>query len=417
MKPNYRKIDKCLICGNSNLKTILDLGEQYLTGLFPKVVEPQNITKGPLRLIKCHGQDTCGLVQLEHVYDLSEMYGENYGYRSGLNASMVKHLADKVAKICSNTVLQDGDLIVDIGSNDGTTLGLYPEDLCLLGVDPTGGKFRSFYKPHVSLIADFFSAKAVQKAYPNKKAKVVTSFSMFYDLEDPVGFAKEIVSILDDELGIWVFEQSYMPLMLERNAYDTVCHEHLEFYGLKQIKWIADRAGLEILDVELNSVNGGSLSVTAGVKGKTNLSVSKSVQKMLEAEEQAGLSTLTPYLEFSARVDRSRAEFQNFVRQVEKEGKKLLGIGASTKGNVLLQYCGITTAQISKIGDVNVDKHGAFTPGSWIPIQAEDEILASDPDYLLVFPWHFRDFFINHPKFKGRKLVFPLPRLEIVECD
>jgi hypothetical protein len=344
------------------------------------------------------------------------MYGENYGYRSGLNASMVKHLADKVAKICENYALNDGDLIVDIGSNDGTTLGLYPESLCLLGVDPTGSKFKSFYKPHVGLIADFFSAKAVQTAYPDKKAKVVTSFSMFYDLEDPASFAQEIASILDEEFGVWVFEQSYMPLMLERNAYDTVCHEHLEFYGLKQIQWIAEHAGLEILDVELNSVNGGSLSVTAGLKGKTQFSVNANVQKMLSAEQEAGLSTLVPYQQFAARVDQSRVELQAFVSRVEHEGKTILGIGASTKGNVLLQYCGFTSDQIGKIGDVNVDKHGSVTPGSWIPIQAEDEILASDPDYLLVFPWHFRDFFINHPKFKGRTLVFPLPRLEIVQC-
>jgi len=416
MKSNYRKIQKCLICGNKNLEIILDLGEQYLTGLFPKSVDTEIITKGPLRLVKCHGQDTCGLVQLDHIYDLAEMYGENYGYRSGLNASMVKHLADKVAKICENYALNDGDLIVDIGSNDGTTLGLYPESLCLLGVDPTGSKFKSFYKPHVGLIADFFSAKAVQTAYPDKKAKVVTSFSMFYDLEDPASFAQEIASILDEEFGVWVFEQSYMPLMLERNAYDTVCHEHLEFYGLKQIQWIAEHAGLEILDVELNSVNGGSLSVTAGLKGKTQFSVNANVQKMLSAEQEAGLSTLVPYQQFAARVDQSRVELQAFVSRVEHEGKKILGIGASTKGNVLLQYCGFTSDQIGKIGDVNVDKHGSVTPGSWIPIQAEDEILASDPDYLLVFPWHFRDFFINHPKFKGRTLVFPLPRLEIVQC-
>ncbi|MBI3633461.1 MAG: methyltransferase, partial [Candidatus Vogelbacteria bacterium] len=231
-----KKVSKCRVCGNPELVLVVDLGEQYLTGVFPKVNNEANLTKGPLRLVKCHGDEhCCGLLQLEHSYDLGEMYGENYGYRSGLNSSMVSHLHNKVRQIQSRVKLQQGDLVVDIGSNDGTTLSAYPKDLQLVGIDPTGAKFSAYYPSHVSLIPDFFSAEVLTKHLPGKKAKVVTSFSMFYDLESPVDFARQVASVLDAVDGIWVFEQSYMPLMLERNSYDTICHEHLEYYGLEQI--------------------------------------------------------------------------------------------------------------------------------------------------------------------------------------
>jgi len=261
----FSKTEKCRICGNANLVPIADLGVQFLTGVFPKQVE-ENITQGPLRLVKCHGnENVCGLLQLEHSYDLGEMYGRNYGYRSGLNPSMVRHLENKVARIVQMVSLHNGDLVVDIGSNDGTTLNAFPPDLRLLGVDPTGDKFRHFYRSHVDLIVDFFSADLVADACTGQKAKVVTSFSMFYDLESPVDFAKDIAKTLAPD-GIWVFEQSYMPLMLEKGAYDTICHEHLEYYGLRQIVWIAECAGLKVIDVEFNDINGGSFSVVAALQ-------------------------------------------------------------------------------------------------------------------------------------------------------
>jgi NDP-4-keto-2,6-dideoxyhexose 3-C-methyltransferase len=257
----YNSVTQCRICGNTHLEPVLDLGEQMLTGVFPKTVDAQ-VTSGPLRLVKCTGEDACGLVQLAHSYSLSEMYGENYGYRSGLNASMVRHLHAKVARIQSRIALQSGDLVIDIGSNDSTTLRAYDSaGLTLVGVDPTGIKFKEYYPEHIGLIPDFFSARLVKEQFPGRRARVITSFSMFYDLEAPMDFMRNIYEILADD-GIWVFEQSYMPFMLDTNSYDTVCHEHLEFYGLHQIKWMTDRVGLKIVDVEFNDVNGGSFSVT-----------------------------------------------------------------------------------------------------------------------------------------------------------
>jgi NDP-4-keto-2,6-dideoxyhexose 3-C-methyltransferase len=410
----YKKIQKCRLCGNTELIPVVDLGEQYLTGVFPRENAASTLTKGPLRLVKCHGEDNvCGLLQLEHSYDLDEMYGENYGYRSGLNANMVRHLYEKVARIRSMATLLPGDLVVDIGSNDGTTLGAYPSDLLLVGVDPTGAKFRSYYAPHVNLIPDFFSANLLRDKFPGCKAKVVTSFSMFYDLENPLGFAQEVASVLDSD-GIWVFEQSYMPLMLERNSYDTICHEHLEYYGLKQIVWLAERAGLKIVDVELNDVNGGSFSVVAAHRTSKYDDSHGRVARMLTDEEAAGLSCLAPYHAFFDRIKQSRLSLREFVAKANQTGQRICGLGASTKGNVILQYCGFNANDIDVIADVNPDKFGALTPGTWIPIEDEAKVLTSSPDYLLVLPWHFRDFFIHNPAFAGRQLVFPVPRLEIV---
>jgi len=406
------KITKCRVCGNTDVPLVLDLGEQQLTGVFPK--DPATlITKGPLRLVKCTGRaDACGLLQLEHSYDLAEMYGLNYGYRSGLNASMVKHLHGKVESLSKLVELRAGDLVIDIGSNDSTTLQAYPHDLTLIGIDPTGVKFHEYYPKHVQLIPDFFSSSLVKQRFPGRSAKVVTSFSMFYDLEDPMQFMREVHEVLADD-GIWVFEQSYMPTMLEMNSYDTACHEHLEYYALKQIKWMADRVGFVLLDVEFNDVNGGSFSVTAGKAG-TSAAPSPRIADVLRQEEAAGLDTLAPYHAFAERVSATREALLAFVEQAASEGKTIAAIGASTKGNVLLQYCGLGKAQISAVGEVNKEKFGAYTPGTLLPIVPEEELLAQSPDYLIVLPWHFRRFFLESPAFEGRTLVFPLPTLEVV---
>lgn len=409
----YKKIEKCRICGNTNLDCILDLGEQMLTGVFPKNKNAK-VTTGPLRLVKCLGDsEACGLVQMEHSYDLAEMYGENYGYRSGLNASMVAHLYSKVKRIMSLVELNAGDLIIDIGSNDSTTLQAYPSSgLTLVGVDPTGVKFHNYYPQHIQLVPDFFNAALIKTKYPEKKAKVITSFSMFYDLEDPIGFMQQVYDVLADD-GIWVFEQSYMPTMLDTNSYDTVCHEHLEFYALRQIKWMADKVGFKILDVEFNDINGGSFSVTVA-KANGNLSVDASVQKILDDEVARGLDTLTPYKEFAERTIKTKQELLAFIQAAKANDKTVSILGASTKGNVLLQYCNLTTEVVGFVGEVNPEKFNCFTPGTWIPIIPEAELLEKKSDFLIVLPWHFKQFFISNKKFSGMNLVFPLPNLEVV---
>ena len=407
-------IQSCRVCGNSNLIPVLDLGEQYLTGTFPRANDGKNITKGSLRLLKCHGTpDCCGLLQLEHNFDLNEMYGANYGYRSGLNYRMVQHLKRKVEVIRETVLLQAGDLVVDIGSNDGTTLGFYPEDLMLVGVDPTAKKFREYYKRHISVVPEFFSDTAVNSVAQGKKAKVITSFAMFYDLEHPLDFVDQIQKVLHQD-GIWVFEQSYLPLMLETNAYDTVCHEHLEYYGLAQVEWILNKVGMHVVGVELNDTNGGSFSVMAAHIGSAVPVNKEQLDHVRQYEAKAAIGELSTYEQFKTRVENNRDQLRATIAKYKSEGKRVCGIGASTKGNVVLQYCGFGPDDIEMIGDVNPDKFGSYTPGSWIPIRSEAEVLDSQPDVLLVLPWHFREFFAGSSIFKGRNVLFPLPIIELV---
>ena len=409
----YKKIEQCRICGNSNLVRVFDLGEQMLTGVFPRE-KGENVTVGPLRLVKCMGSnEVCGLLQLEHSYSLDEMYGENYGYRSGLNASMVRHLHGKVKKILAQVELRESDLVVDIGSNDSTTLQAYPvPGPVLVGMDPTGVRFHTHYPPHIQLIPDFFSSALLKAQFPDKKARIITSFSMFYDLENPLAFMREIYDVLADD-GVWIFEQSYMPTMLETNSYDTVCHEHLEFYALHQIKWMTDRVGFTIVDVEFNDVNGGSFSITVS-KSSDNANIAPAIQRILAEERAKGLDTLAPYHAFAERTTQSRHDLLEFIKTAHAEGKVVAALGASTKGNVLLQYCGLTEKEIPYIGEVNAEKFGCYTPGTWIPIIPEKDLLAMQPDYLLILPWHFRKFFENSDRLKNFTLVFPLPLLKIL---
>jgi len=394
---------------------ILDLGEQALTGVFPRT-QADRITCGPLELVKCHGADSCGLVQLNRSYEAQEMYGKNYGYRSSQNQTMIDHLKGKASNLLANFPVQTGDLVLDIGSNDGTLLSFFPDTVTRVGMDPTAAKFRDAYEPGIEVIPDFFSADLFRRQFPDRSAKIVTSIAMFYDLEDPVSFVKEIVSILDDE-GIWHFEQSYMPAMLAANAYDTICHEHLEYYGLKQIKWIADRCGLKILNVEQNDVNGGSFAVTVAKIGSSHVEDGASLAAILVAETNARLDTLEPYAAFKARTFEHRSKLRELLTDLRARGARVLGYGASTKGNVILQFCGIRSDLLSAIAEVNPDKFGSFTPGTFIPIISEADAHALQPDYLLVLPWHFRENILRREAnflARGGKMIFPLPQIQIV---
>ena len=404
----YHAITQCRICNNTNLVKVLDLGLQELTGVFPK--HPSDVvTKGPIQLVKCRGSDqVCGLLQMAHTYDLEEMYGDNYGYRSGLNTSMVKHLTAKIERILGLMDSSDEPLVLDIGSNDGTSLGVYPENFTRVGIDPTASKFKQYYKPGIHVIADFFSAAKFKEYFPAKKARVVTSFSMFYDLERPQDFVNEVAQILDEQ-GIWVFEQSYMPMMLERNSFDTACHEHLEYYAFKQIDFMLSKAGLKVVDVEFNDVNGGSFSISAA---KQSAAYPEYSGKQALLDDEKFLDSLEPFQAFATRVDQVCAALKAFVQKAQSDGKKIAALGASTKGNVLLQYCGFTEKDIFAVAEVNPDKFGVFTPGTLIPIRADAQVIA-EADYLIVLPWHFKPFFLSEYAHVAQKLVFPLPSLQI----
>jgi SAM-dependent methyltransferase len=412
----FREIKQCRICGNSNLVVILDLGEQYLTGVFPAKISP-DLSKGPMQLVKCMGRGFCGLVQLRHSYAATEMYGDTYGYRSGLNRSMAEHLRSINDYVRELSTPNREDLVLDIGSNDGTLLACYPTDgPKLVGIDPSARKFQKYYRPDIDLIVDFFSASLFRNHFGERKAKIITSVAMFYDLEQPQSFVDDVAAILADD-GVWYLEQSYLPSMLRTNSYDTACHEHIEYYALRQLEWMFERAGLRIIDVVLNKTNGGSFGVTV-VKAKNCLNANRvAIEALNRCELEIGLDSLKPFEEFWLRVLRSREELLSFFSQVQRENKRIAGYGASTKGNVLLQFCGITPEMLPYIAEVNEDKFGCFTPGSWIPIVPETQAREMKPDYFLVLPWHFHDGVIKREsdfRQNGGTVVFPLPTLELI---
>lgn len=413
----YTTIARCRLCGNPDLDPVIDLGAQALTGVFPR--DPQtSVPVGPLELVKCHATEsgTCGLVQLRHSFQPAAMYGENYGYRSGLNESMVNHLNGIAQEAKDLAEISSGDLVLDIGSNDGTFLrALAAPGVDLAGMDPTGLKFRHYYPSNAHLIPAFFSAERFRKEFGQRSPRLVTSIAMFYDLESPLEFARDVFDVLADD-GIWIFEQSYLPLMMARTSYDTICHEHLEYYALKQVRWIADRVGFQILDVEVNDVNGGSFRVAVAKSGHRHSPNERAIADLISKENE-GFSDEGIYNRFVERVLRHRDDLRAFLHDARKRGETILGYGASTKGNVTLQFCGLGPGDIPCISEVNPDKFGAFTPGTLIPIVPEREARAMKPDAFLVLPWHFRDGIVNRERdflAHGGKLIFPLPEIEVV---
>ncbi len=408
----YTEIKKCRISESTNLINVLSLGEQYLTGVFPKSID-EKITKGPLDLVWCPDS---GLLQMKQSYSLDEMYGDNYGYRSGLNASMVSHLIQKIETLEKFVCLKDNDLVIDIGSNDATSLNAYSSKCKKVGIDPTGVKYKEYYSHEIMLIPDYFSAKNIKNYFNNDKAKIITSIAMFYDLESPMEFVMDIEECLADQ-GIWHFEQSYMPSMLRMKSYDTICHEHLEFYSFKVIKNILEKCGMRVIDVQMNSVNGGSFAVTACKVNAIYKSNQPVINWLIRQENEMGLDTPEPYRNFADEVYRHRKNLTDLIETLVSDGKKIFGYGASTKGNVLLQFCNFSSTHINYIAEINSEKYGAYTPGTNIPIISEAEAKAMNPDYFLVLPWHFKNGILSREKEYlrgGGKFIFPLPEIEIV---
>ena len=403
-------VTACRVCKSARLTEILDFGDLPLTGVFPASPE-EKVSEGRVRLCLC--QD-CGLVQLGDTFPAEEMYGDNYGYRSGLNKSMVAHLERIARRLEQRVDLRAGDVLLDIGANDGTLLRSYSTaELKRIGIDPTIAKFSEYYPPDITPVADFFTAGTFD-AVSSRRARIVTSIAMFYDLEDPVAFARDIKHCLTDD-GIWYFEQSYMPWMLRSGAYDTICHEHLEYYSLQTIKRILDEAGLHLLDAATNAVNGGSISVLASPNSGSGPSVY--AQWLLEQEEADRVHAPESWVDFRQRVRSRQRDLRSLLERLHASGASVMALGASTKGNVLVLTTPVTPDLVSKVGDVNPYKFGRFLPGSDIPIVSEDEVLAEQPDYLLVLPWHFRETFMHSlaPYLaSGGRLIFPLPDLEVV---
>ncbi len=406
----YTEIDRCRIC-SANLEEILNLGEQAIASRFPKEGEADPPV-APLVLCICTG--ACKLVQLKHTVRPSELYTKEYGYRSGINSTMKTHLNRLVMEIQEIVDLNEDDIVLDIGSNDCTLLKYYTKGR-RMGIDPTGLQFAEHYPRHIFLNPVFFSRAEYDKM-SKERARVVTAIAMFYDLPDPLQFCKDISNILRDD-GIFVIEQSYLGTMIEQNAFDGICHEHLEYYSLYQIEYMAERSNLKILAVSKNECNGGSFRVVLAKKNSSVKENRKSIDLFLEEERRLCLGERETYIKFMKRCTEIKNDLVRFLVNQKIRGKSVYVYGASTKGNTLLQYFGINCNLVSAAVERNPAKFGCRTPFTNITIISEKEMRRENPDFLLVLPWHFREEFLSREKEyleKGGQYIFPLPKLEIV---
>lgn len=409
---NYQIITECRCCGSSNLVELLDLGDLAFSGIF--LGSGEVVPEGRLKLIGCdyNIQGNCGLVQLDRDFEQSFMYGENYGYRSGLNSDMICHLQENVIGILKKGRAKAGDVILDIGSNDGTTLSFYPDKFQKIGIDPTISKFQQYYPKNVITLADFFSKTNFVKIFGAKKAKIVTSFSMFYDLPKPLEFAQDVADILDPVDGIWVLEQSDLHLMLKTNSVDTICHEHSEYYSFTTLNYIFERASLKVIDIEFNETNGGSSLITVAHKTAQFEVNNQSISEALAREAALMSDPIKTFKNFETKFNKQIQLLQQYLQNCHNQNKKVAALGASTKGNIILQYASLTPTQIPFIGEVNEDKYGKFSPGSSIPIVSEDWLIDQGYSEFVVLPWHFKSFFLKMKKLNGSKLIFVLPEYE-----
>ena len=415
-----KEVDSCRVCGSKQLVPILSLGEQYVSN-FVDVADEFDV-KIPLKLILCDkNSDGCGLLQLKHTTNPDVMY-KQYWYMSGINKTMTEALKDIVKNIENIIELDHNNIVLDIGCNDGTLLRNYSKNnVRLIGIDPAKNMEKLSKVGTTKIIVDYFSSEIFRKEFPGEKAKVITSIAMFYDLDNPNKFVSDIKQCLHNE-GIWVIQMSYLPLMLEQNAFDNICHEHICYYSLLSLENLLDKHGLMIFDVELNDINGGSFRVYIKHKdSKTRTLVEeKRVDKLREYEKSLGLYSKKVYEDFANRVERFKKTTLKLVRDVNKNGGKIYAYGASTKGNTLLQYYGLNNSHIVAAAERNPMKYGKKTIGSWIPIISEQEARNANPEYFLVLPWHFFNEFKEREKEflkNGGKFILPLPVPKIITKD
>ncbi len=409
---------KCRNCKSSKLVKVIFIGKQVVSSIFPKS-KPKNAKKYSLDLYECK---KCKLVQLGKSIPLGNMYGETYGYRSSLSKLMVNHLKNKFLKIKKILKLTKNSNILDIGSSDSTFLNFFSNEnkgYSCVGIDPSALKYSKYYNKDVNLIVDYFSAKSVNSkikdlGLSNRKFKLISSFAMFYDIDDPNKFCKDIRSLLEKD-GIWILEMSYFPMLLSNLTYDQICHEHVTYYTLSVFKKIAEKNGLKIIDFSFNVINGGSIEIICSPKNSKIKPKFKKISNQLEIEDKI---TFNDYKKFNLRVDNIKKTINIFLENIQQARNKIIGYGAATKGNIVLNHCLINSKKIPLICDENEEKFGRYTPGSNIKIISKKEMRKARPDYLLVLIWSFKSEVIrqelNYIK-KGGKLIFHLPFLHIVD--
>ena len=410
----------CRVCGSSALTKVIDLGEQYLQGTFVKPgEETPSMRKIPMALVRCDptkDEHACGLLQTLNTVPPSILYA-TYWYRSGTNQTMRNHLRG-IALEAVEAIGKTNARVLDIGCNDGTLLKSYPETFIRVGVDPSD--IAQEVGDGIKVIQDLFPSQELTKEVGGKRFDIITAIAMFYDLEDPVSFVQNIKEILAPD-GLWIVEMSYMPAMLRMNSYDTICHEHIEYYSLAVLENILERADMKVIRVGLNDINGGSIRCYATHLDNFKFRAPEhghTLEALRREEFDMELDSDRPYKNFQERINAHRQELNSLLKRLKSEGKRIHVYGASTKGNTILQWCGIDKSIVDCAADRNQHKHGARTLGTDIPIISEEQSRAMKPDYYLVLPWHFKKEFLEREKQtldSGVGMIFPLPSLEIVK--
>jgi SAM-dependent methyltransferase len=419
-----RFAEVCRSCGQGDLMDVISLGNQFVSDFVLNEEEQIGHVRAPLDLIHCpESRGGCGLVQLRHSAPASAMWGEQYWYKSGINRMIREDLADIVAKATKMRPVNPGDLVVDIGCNDGTMLGYHRSGADLLGFEPSGNVAREAAAKGIRVVRDFFNGAALRASVGERKPAIVTAISMFYDLDYPNLFLRDVKQALHPE-GLFVVQQNYLKTMLKNNAFDNICHEHLEYYSLRSLNHLLDRHGLEIFDVEQNGINGGSIRTYIKHKGANFPIQDAAAKSRLEAlrlaEEEDRLHSSEPYQAFAERIRDVKTKLMGFLEEEKKKGRTICGCGASTRGNVTLQYFGMSSELMDCIFDRNPDKWGLKTIGTQIPVYSPDDVDKFKPDYQVVMIWHiFRGIGDDEKAFleRGGKFLLPLPQPKIVSAE
>jgi NDP-4-keto-2,6-dideoxyhexose 3-C-methyltransferase len=419
----YKEIPCCRVCQSKNLTNVLSLGDLAVSDFVDDPVAETGI-KAPLELVLCDAkQGGCGLLQLRHTVSSEAMY-RNYWYRSGINQTMTNELADIAAHAARAANLKAGDFVVDIGANDGTLLRSYSlEGLNTVGFEPARNLYEYGKEGTTKIIVDFFNQSAWTAAFGPAKAKAITAIGMFYDLDDPNTFVADVCQCLDDQ-GVFIVQMMYMPFAIERNAFDGICHEHLEYYTMSSLEKLLARHNLEVFDVQMREeINEGSVRFYIRKKNFSKAASANSQARVAQlrlAEEKLGLEELSTYKALVERIQDARQKTLDFLHQEKAKGKTIHGYAASTKGNTTFQYYGITTELVDAIADRNPTKWGKHTIASGIPIISEEESRGTVPDYYFVLAWHFLPEFIAREAdfFKrGGKMLVSMPEFRIIGSD
>ena len=406
------KITRCRNCKSKYFSKLFTLGKMCFTGKFPKNLTT-NIPKVVISLIMCK---SCKLVQLDRNFNPKYLYDTNYGYRTGINATMTQHVKGVVKESIKIVKLKKKDSVLDIASNDGTLLNFYKKNIFRVGIDPLIKKYKNQYKNINFGIQDFFSYKAIQKKKINKKFKIITALSMFYDLPDPNKFLKDIKKVLDKE-GIFVLEHADLLSIIKNCQFDTICHEHLEYYSSRVIIELMNKNELRVFNLKANTINGGSMRYYICHKDSKYKNNNKKINKFLREEIKSKLDKPKTFSDFFKLINVQKKKLLKLINKIIKKKGTIHGYGASTKGNVLLQYFGINSNKISYIADRNPQKVNLYTPGTKIKIVSESFSRMCKPNYYLVLPWHFKKEIILREKKAikdGSKFIFPLPKVKIV---